>query len=249
MKRNLIYHLTPIGNWQRNLNWLAEYWDVFDGLKMIAITHPDHSVNTVEIYQRLPLQFDGAAFIKNDPELRETRTLPVLLEQLRDYADPDSITFYGHSKGTTYPPNDPTYDAVQLWTECCYRKNLRDMDLVHTLLQHFPIAGSFRRLGQFANFPPASQWHYSGTFFWFRNRDLFARDWRAAIEPMKYGAEAFPSMLYRAGEAAVIFADNCQSLYNHRYLTQLIALWEAAGSPHDLDRLRGNVSSQYAGGS
>jgi hypothetical protein len=46
--------------------------------------------------------------------------------------------------------------------------------------------------------------HYSGTFFWFRNADVFARNWRT-VPPIWGGVEAWPGILFTPGECGTIF--------------------------------------------
>ena len=52
--------------------------------------------------------------------------------------------------------------------------------LVEKHLSTKPITGAFKKLGPGWSAEMAkSDWHYSGSWFWFRNSELFARDWAA----------------------------------------------------------------------
>lgn len=227
--RNLLYHITPIGNWEWNLEQLFKRIGVFNGRKIFAIVEDPKDkkfASREEVVEKLKTGITGGNYtilppLKNDIKLRETVSLYNLLETLMMEAKYNSITFYGHTKGVTHTANE----TVKLWTEALYKYNL-DPEYVKEVerqLTWFPVCGSMKRYGRLLNFPPNTyDWHYSGTFFWFRNEDLFAREWKESITPHRYGTEAYLSFLFTPIEAGVVFGDGVGDLYNKRYTVRLL---------------------------
>ena len=57
-------------------------------------------------------------------------------------------------------------------------------------------------------------WHYSGTFFWFRNKDVLGNP-RAFSVPMSgYAVEFYLSFLFSAEQSACIYRDNRPDPYH-----------------------------------
>lgn len=217
MKHHLIYHITPMGNWRTNLEYLKSYINIFDGVKLAVVYQGDGLTPIEEISSELTM-FDEVWPLKNNKDLREMPSMLFLLEKLWRRTQ-DGIAFFGHTKGVTRG-DDP---AIKLWTQACYNKNLGDMDAVHTALKTYHTVGSFRRLGRFPNFPPQCLWHYSGTFFWFNVAELWSRHWRKALQHHRYGAEAFPGMVFKLEESACLFADKTGSMYRLANIETVLA--------------------------
>jgi hypothetical protein len=82
-------------------------------------------------------------------------------------------------------------------------------------LRYFPVTGPFKRHGNCFPEVPASTWHYSGSWRWFRNKDFFSRPWRE-IDQTWVGIEAHPSRVFSEGEAGCLcgeFQEKGLSLY------------------------------------
>lgn len=228
-KRHLIYHVTPIGNWLWNIEQLSKRIHIFNGCKFIAVAqgllkNGEKLMPLSEVKKFLP---EGCySFpVENNIEIRETASLLPLLEQLHDGATQDNdITFYAHTKGTSRQ-SDPfnLKEAIRLWTEIMYGQLLDNVEGVESYLAKAPCVGCFKRYGRFGHFPSASTWHYSGTFFWFRNRDLFARNWRE-VPRMRYGAEGYLSTLFGPAESSCIFGEGVTNLYDLNYLRRVMAV-------------------------
>lgn len=214
-KFNLIYHVTPMGNYKWNLELLRERLHVFNGKKIAAVAQGP-GLDDIRIVQSLLPDVECAPF-DNNPKLRETATLKPLLNSVFSTAR-EEATFYAHTKGVTHTDNE----AITKWTLALYQKNLDNMEHIAALLEDYPVVGAFKRYGVFSNFPPGSKWHYSGTFFWFRNRELVHRPSWQIVPKHKYGAEAYPSLIFTAAEAGVSFCDNAKDLYNLRYVNRII---------------------------
>lgn len=219
--RNLIYHITPMGNWKWNVDQLVQRQKVFTGQKVFVITHGKALVDPEEARKFVQYGFGEEVIfylLANHPTLRETHSLGNLLLGASQF-DRDSVTFYGHTKGVTRADNP----AVALWTKALYRYNLDYIDQVDTLLEKFPVVGACKRHGSFKHFPASSRWHYSGTFFWFRNKDLFEKQTWPGVVQTRYGAEAYLSGLFPSTKAGCVFGDNFQNGYNFEYMAGLLS--------------------------
>ena len=204
-KRNLLFHLYPSGQWMKHIDELGRYRHVFNGKRVFVIA-ADSSCSDNQAAAREAIQNiwpDGVTIFhrENDPELRETATLVDLLQEVESVAE-DEITFYAHSKGTRHA-NNP---AVKLWTHCLYLFCLGFKSAAEEALLAHPCSGAFKRYGHFSCMPESSEWHYSGAFFWFRNKDLFSKDWKQ-VPRIRHGAEAYLSMLFSTAEAHCRFVD------------------------------------------
>lgn len=224
MIRNLIYHVTPMGNWKENIRQLLHRFTVFNGVKIIAIAQGD-LLQPIENVKAAFERYPEVKFItvKNDSLLRETASFLPLLTELKNtvfdtYDKSVNVTFYGHTKGVTHTSNR----AIKLWTRGCYIFNLDNIPEVERQLSWFPIVGSFKRYIHHIKFPPGSRdWHYSGTFFWFKNHEVFNRDWQGSLKPHRYGVEAWPSFLFKPTEGGVLFGDGIGDMYDLRYVRDL----------------------------
>lgn len=220
--RNLIYHVTPTGNWKFNIDLLREHWDLFNGKRIIAVVEDkSFDSNAKSVKQYLPPGDCEILLCQNDKDLRESATLLDLLLTVHSFK-PEEYTCYAHTKGVTHQAKK-TKDAVMLWTHALYSYNMARYADVHALLQIYPVVGSFAKYGKFKHFPKGSTWHYSGTFYWFRNRDLFRRDWYGDHIPIeRYTAEAYPGLMFGADEMGVVAFNNVKNLYDYRYLNDLL---------------------------
>lgn len=234
MLHHLLYHVTPLGNWEWNLAQLCRRAHVFDGQRVIAIAQGETAdgkklLSHHDVKRHLPGDC-RIVLTENDPVLRETASLSSLLDKLAGSQQArEGITFYGHTKGTSRQ-SEPLKmrEAIKLWTEVMYARNLDYMAEVEADLEKHSCTGCFKRYGRFGHFPKNSLWHYSGTFFWFRNKDLFARDWRN-VPQQRYGAEAYLSTLFTAEEAGCVFGDGITDLYNVNYMKRILGIED--GSP------------------
>lgn len=229
MKKNLLYHCTPTPNevWRWNLDQLLPRVHHFDGVKLIAIAQGTLEDGTEllpwsEVRKHIPLDIKCVP-TKNDPVLRETASLPELLRRLRDTARGAGITFYAHSKGISRGGAPyKMQEAIRLWTQVMYEMCLDRVPEIEKILETKACCGAFKRYGRFGHFPRTSHWHYSGTFFWFRNDKLFQKEWEN-VPRSRYGAEAYLSTLFDESEAGCIFGDGVTDLYNVGYLRRILA--------------------------
>lgn len=244
--RHLIYHIYPIagnGAWQRNVSRLCERLRIFNGkiIVTIAIDPPEGrkpdptgpfppdrgrcDMSKCDTVETVKAAFgDWAQYIEfivweNDPNLREAGTLIPMLERLS--SGPNDITLYAQAKGTTRHP----HHIANHWCDVMYILYFDYMKLVEEQLQQYACTGAFKKLGPgWSATQSKSDWHYSGSFVWFRNAELFKRDWRK-IDSFWSGIEPYPSQHFECKEAGCLFyeAPNSQMrLYRSKHWSKTV---------------------------
>jgi len=172
--RNLVYYVFPIRGsiWNWNVDKVLKYWDGFTGRKIICITTDEATEKAETVKDKFASH--GAEFLidQNDPRLCETKTFIPALSLLESQRG-DEITFYAHAKGVTRSGEVLTH--VQSWADGMYEVNLRYLDVIDRILSKYSSAGCF--LHESVNHA-WSDWHYSGTFFWFKHSALFSKNWK-----------------------------------------------------------------------
>lgn len=249
MQRHLLYHIYPIANsgmWQWNVEHLKKYISLFDGKRVCAIVYDkvpggipfkDYSTPLtrhlvcpdkarVEIIcdpiERVEEELKGLNFkflhIENDQNCRETKTLIPLMQEVQH---DEGYTLWCHAKGVTRAPTH----AIKRWPELCYDTYMGYWPLVEELLQHYDVAGSFKKHGRgWHPIDSDSLWHYSGSWFWFKNAVHFKKDWKK-FDPFWSGIESYPSLHYENHEAGVIFKEGsvCElALYIDDYWNRVV---------------------------
>lgn len=162
----------------------------------------------------------GCEFVvHNNGPAGEAITFPEMLNRVASN-DPNEVTFYGHAKGVKYGRQCPP--AVRRWAETLYLATLDDWLGVSEQLQRFAMTGPFKMRGRFRAHRESSDWHYSGTFFWMRHCQVFARAWQDV--PQFYcGVEAWPGTLFRPEETGCLLLDDLKSL------PYLVSFWRFTG--------------------
>ncbi len=234
--RHLLYHVCPFpgnGVWQRNVDAMLPRLGLFNGRRVVAIATGAGLDPASTVRERFG---DGVAEfveIPNDPKLREVATFAALLSRIQS-DDPREVTLYAHAKGVTRPDSSPCHRWAEVLAEVC----LDYWPHVARALKSFPVVGPFKKVGK-GWAESTSAWHYSGSWYWFRNRDLFGRDWRR-IDKFWSGIEAYPSLHFRADEAGCLFHEGPVSqlnLYSQAYWHDVVepayAAWRAE---HAADR-------------
>ena len=227
-RRNLLFHLMPVpGRWEWHAERLRRCASLFDGRRIVAVVTRDGLAAPADVAKAFGPDFEIIE-ARNDPTRREVVTFELLFSQLE--AD-DSCTLYAQGMAVTHAPGD----TKRRWAEMLYETLIDHWPAAHEVLKRYPVAGSFKKLG--AGWPGSSEsdWHYSGSWFWFRNRNLLARpDWRR-IDPHWWGIESYPSLHYRAFEAGAVFHVGrvpALDLFSWDYLRRVVepelARWKAA---------------------
>lgn len=196
--RNLLYHLYPIrGQWQWHAKRLRDATSFFTGRRIVAVATSD-SCDPVEAVKDALPGFEIIA-VQNNPTLREVATFEPLFSSLQ--AD-GSCTLFAQSKSVTHGNNY----VFRRWAEMLYETCLDYWPWTKNLLKRFPVAGSFLKVGRgWPAHESESKWHYSGSWFWFRNNDLFGKpDWKR-INKFWAGIEPYPSLHFGLHQAGCIF--------------------------------------------
>lgn len=201
--RHLTYFLHPAGPWWVwNVDQLVRRMALFNGRRLVAVAV---DANTA------PFDQAAAAFaghdcellrFANDPGRKEMVAHMPLIERLASYRGDGDVTFYGHAKGS----GSHAYgEGVKRWAEEMYRGCLDYWPAVRRELRDHMAVGVFRRVMSPA---PAAHvpWHYSGSFRWLRNKDLYARDWRH-IDETFYGPETYPGLHVAMHESACLYGE------------------------------------------
>lgn len=234
--RHLMCHLWPVksyGAWQWNCDRIKASADLFNGRRIIAIA-ADQSTDSPDAVREYLADFDCEFIVAtNSPKLREVVTFLPMLELLEKYQSDQDVTFSCHGKCVRHNLRfeDSGGSTIFKWTQAMYDTCLR-WDAVEPLLETYGCAGSFRRYMN-ARRGSWGPWHYSGSFYWFRNRDVYRRNWRYVPQQF-FGTEAWPGWLFKPEEAAVIFADNVSDLYTAQHWAQIEPLLEEWHRQHPL---------------
>lgn len=170
--------------WTFHVEQLKRYLAVFNGRKVITVAVDDRSVTAAEVEAALGCSDITWRVVQNDPKLWETAAFPGMLE-LVENINPDEFTFYAHAKGVRRP--DWAIENARIWSGTMYFLNLSSEKMTDRILSEHDGLGCYRH--QDLNFA-GSDWHYSGTYFWFRNSVVFSKNWRD-ICPHLYGVEGW----------------------------------------------------------
>lgn len=214
-QRHLIYHLWPRkgnGQWQWNVRQLLKRIEQFDGARTIAVATGEDADLLVDVQR----EFDGARIdnwleIPNDQNLWEVASFSKMMETLPQRS---GFTFYGHGKGVRH---DGQYNTKK-WAEAMYEICLDDPAFVEESLNQYAITGPFKRGDD------SGMWHYSGTFFWFRNKDVFSRDWRK-IDNNHMGVEFWTRNVFGPHEGGSLFGHQAGWLYDDSEWDSHIQPW------------------------
>lgn len=234
--KNLMMHVYPLKDndvWKWNIQQIGERIDLFNGKIIIAVATDKENTHNFDLvfqeFQKNNIHVDKYINIENDKSLREVATFIPMLTCLKS-TNSQEVTFSCHTKGVTHD-----IDSLPVeWAETMYHVCLDDWYSVKNALECYSMVGAFRRFGDFDR-PENNKWHYSGTFYWFRNDDVFSRDWQS-IDKEWIGTEAWPGRMFKPEECACIFMDESKDLYreeNWKYIRDRLYMWDK--SRYDTD--------------
>lgn len=225
--RNILFHLAPFKGtpWEWHADQLKTRIGLFNGRRILATMTGPRLAHHREVQERFP-DFEVIA-VRNDPRQREVATFLPLFERLAHMGNrPGSATLYAHGKGATRGT------STRRWTEMLYGSTVDVWPKVERVLKAYPIAGPFLKEGEgWPKNESHSTWHYSGSFFWFRDDELFKKpDWRR-IDPFWSGIEPYLSIHFPLDEAGCTFhrgpcnGDGRMNLYDVEYMNRLEPLY------------------------
>lgn len=216
-RRNLIFHLWPVAEhqtWRWHAEQLAQRIHLFDHRRVMAVALDKTTAAREEVEQLYGRLFQQIIWVDNNTQRREVETFKLLFKAVESQSL-DEITFYAHGKGVRTELSKNW--TVRLWSETMYRLCLDRIEEAEALLRDKPICGCFKKHGRlFAK--SASDWHFSGTFFWFRNAEVFRRQWQI-IDKKWFGMESWPSMHFAPSQAGCLFHEGGaeMDLYQESY--------------------------------
>jgi hypothetical protein len=191
MKRNLIYFIywsPENGMLEYNLKLLEKYLHLFDGKIIFFIAGAKHIKFVLyEKYKNAILKE-----VPNDPVNGEKEYFKEALSLL---PKDDSITFYAHAKGVSRKRDKP----LEWWVKMLYKGNL---DTMPDMENHI-FSGCFGKIRTASRQCPLN-FHYSGSFFWFRTKDVLKRYEKKKIIPKnidtRWFTENFPAFIAKQEE-------------------------------------------------
>lgn len=220
--RHLTFHVYPVagyGVWQWNCDQLLKHADLFNGRRIIAVATDKKTDSADDVRKYLADFTDEVIEVQNNSKLREVVSWVPMLSKLEPLNSPNDVTFSCHAKCVRHrmiPDTGDTGSTIFNWTQAMW-DTCGNWDAVRPLLETHATVGSFRRRGSHPNTANAfGDWHYSGTFYWWRNRDAFRRDWKRFPQTF-FGTEAWPGILFKKDEAAVVVGDDVNDLYVLKY--------------------------------
>lgn len=187
--------------WERQQEVIREAIDRFDGQKLCAIACDDSTAEN-EIDRSL---WDDVIELEND---RERWELPGWQWAMERLASEPGFTVRLHAKGAV---RGAAEKHLQSWWELGFAAML-DVDAVRRSLDSAIITGPFRRFGFAHNL--GVDWHYSGSFYAFRNAEIFAREWMPDSRgDASHYVEAWPAMVASKAESDCLRYDGVGDLY------------------------------------
>ena len=219
MRRNLIMHVYPKAchpNWRRAVEHVRQRLDQFDGRRIVSVAY-DTLTDTPDMVR--DAFGDGEVeiqAIRNGP-LQEVESFPGLLEAVSGL---DGATFYCHAKGCTHCS---PLAASHVWCDVMAEVCLDYPELVDCALSQYEICGAFRSRQPIMG-PVSPEWHFAGTWYWFRNAALYARNWQK-VDQFWSGIEPYPSQHFQPSEAGCMFHEASvpeMNLYAPRYWKRVV---------------------------
>jgi hypothetical protein len=139
--------------------------------------------------------------------LREVATYREMLPHIGDGVN--DVTFCLHAKGVQ--DHTSTSDCVKWWTEAMYETVYDNIDgVLQPMKNNALVVGSFRRRGR--HFATEYGWHFSGTFYAFRNHAAFYNRF-PAYKNVWWGTESWPGQYFHITQSHCIFGDYAGDLY------------------------------------
>ena len=241
LTRNLIMFVFPVkaaagmvAEWRRNLSQILQRIDTFNGKRIFAVATDSTTDTLDDVEQVLTGHQCEILQFSNRRDLGEVVAFKRLLERVQS-TEPNKITYYCHAKGASKQHNASQIPQIRRWADAMHEVLLDGLDEVETALNTKTFAGAFRAIS--SQFPsgvtPAFNWHYPGTFFWFRNDAIFSNSTWDKVSEQYWGSEAWPGTQCPVSQAACLLMDKVGLATLYTPLT-----WETQAQPI-LDRWRG----------
>jgi hypothetical protein len=213
----LMYHVAPLKSndvLRTCIEQLVPSLPQFE-TKVVSIVRGEEFDDPGEVISLLSDRDIQYILFENDRTLGEAVTFLSMLEAIYDaYSRSEGVsaTFYGHTKGVSRADNP----AVHLWRDAMFQACLRDFSIVAEFLSSSSCAGAFKKRGNAFKGEGIvkNNFHYAGSFFWFRNDHLFGKpNWRN-VEQNRFGVEAYLGQFFSDWEASCFWGGEPGSLYS-----------------------------------
>ena len=226
--------------WRKTVEHLLANWRQFDGRKVVSIATDqccDDADGVIEAFGDVAGEIE---FIEreNIKPLQEVASFVPMMERV---IDEPGITLYCHAKGCTHhDPRSPSHK----WRDAMAAACLEYPELVDCAFEDGAnICGAFRSHGLWA-FPGYHNWHFAGTWFWFRNARALELEWRNVHQSFE-GVEAWPG-IFPVDESCCLFFDNANTAHLYwlsfwrENVTSALAYWRKSLSAVGLTPLAEN---------
>lgn len=222
--KNLIFHAWPNkrGLWRMSVSDIMSRIEMFNGKVCVGISVDQDTEDPQEVVKAFEGRVDEV-FVSENAGKGEMHSFPSLLQSVAT-TDDQHVTFYAHTKASQYEVSSELSVCGQLWGDVMRETCLGYWPIVESILETKAMAGSFKKVGWgFPGIP--SDWHYSGTHYWFRNRDVSIRNHQMSDREW-YGTEIWPSILFRVHQAGTVFYDGTVpelNLYSSDYWKEMVS--------------------------
>ena len=203
---NCIYYVCPIlemsHEWKNNITVFQKYAGIFNGKKVVLVAQDEGlaSLATVRDY------FNDSSFqfipMKNNTQLGEVIPFMAGLRFVKS-TKPNEATFYAHAKGVSpkYKTRSTMLQNIRIWRTAMYHFNLGNPYLIEEKLKTHSACGCFQST---YGFDGVADWHFAGTFFWFKHEKIFNEDWEK-IRLRRHGVEIYLDQFMPKEEAYNIY--------------------------------------------
>lgn len=220
--RNILYYVWCIDDkiLSYHVDKLSRNMSLFNGQKIVTLIDPKKE--HIDLFSRLGFSvFTGKN--NNGEYPGESTYFTAMLGKLNKE---EGITFYGHAKGMTYGFEEFNKGPVKKWVDFMYNECLFGYTKMEELLKTNVFAGANLRKVRRKNFKGVTKdtLVYPGTFFWFKNNDIFNLNWQYLGEYYG-GVEDWPGTITEGKLMGAIdskIEDNMNDMYSMEY-------WEKRG--------------------
>jgi hypothetical protein len=210
MIKNLVYYcyfenseINEFANY--NITLINKYLPLFNGQRIIKIAVDDLLRNNSHLINLFPNC--EIELVQNNPETRESE---YFIQSLKEIKNKNSLTFFAHNKGSKN--GGAENNVVKVWLLSMYFFNLEERYLSN-IEYNLTTDKTFSGIMQITvPCPPwvTTNWHYSGTFFWFNTEKLFSIDGWDNFEKGRFSVEGYPGKMVDVSNSHVtLCSENC----------------------------------------
>lgn len=225
--RHLTYHVYPLANsnaaWEWNIEQLKKRWALFNGKKILGINYSNDTISPDDFLYycyTVGISWDHVVIKRNDVSLGEVLTWVPSLNFLDiENAQENELVFSAHAKGVKYGEEMPK--VIKDWSNVMYSANLDNWNIVKTSLEWFSATGAFRARWSKDKFCKYG-WYYSGSFWWWRAKDVGKNKTWSEVRQFYPGRELWIGNQMDKISSDCIFMDNTKSPYSPEYWQKTI---------------------------